>query len=204
MSNEKQKGVSPHFTAEELKERYLGCKDPIERTHWQIIWLLVQTDAPKTPQQVAEVVGYSVNWVRTLRRRYNAEGAAGLENKRKHNGRRALISDAQQKALQAALSAPPTEGGLWTGPKVAAWLQQLVEKPVSVVTGWRYLRKLGFTLQMPLPQHEATATAETQQAFKKNSRPRCRPAVPMRGDIDRNLGRRRESVGVATDYTELT
>jgi transposase len=60
----------------------------------------VQTDAPKTSLQVAEVVGYSANWVRTLQRRYNAEGATGLENKRKHNGIRSQISDAQQKALQ--------------------------------------------------------------------------------------------------------
>ena len=34
------------------------------------------------------------------------------------------------------------------------------------MTGWKYLR-LGWTLQRPRPQHQASATPEAQQTFKK-------------------------------------
>jgi len=32
--------LSPHATTEELEHRYRKAKDPVERTHHQIVWLL--------------------------------------------------------------------------------------------------------------------------------------------------------------------
>ena len=55
--------------------------------------------------------------------------------------------------------------GLWSGPKVAAWISETLERPVSDVSGWKYLRRLGWTLQTPRPQHQAAATPDEQQAF---------------------------------------
>ena len=34
-------------------------------------------------------------------------------------------------------------------------------------TGWRWLRKLGFTLQMPRPRHPRSADPPTQKRWKK-------------------------------------
>ncbi len=42
-----------------------------------------------------------------------------------------------------------------------------LQRPVSDVSGWKYLKRLGWTLQTPRPQHQAAATADEQQAFKK-------------------------------------
>ena len=60
--------------------------------------------------------------------------------------------------------------GLWTGPKVAAWISETLQRPVSDVSGWKYLKRLGWTLQTPRPQHQAAAPPDEQQAFKKNLR----------------------------------
>ena len=53
--------LQPHLSVEELAQRYRHAKDAIERSHYQIVWLL----APgKTTTFVQEVTGYSVNWIR--------------------------------------------------------------------------------------------------------------------------------------------
>ncbi len=61
------------------------------------------------------------------------------------------------------------DGGLWTGPKVALYLSEILGKKISKVTGWKYLIAMGFSLQVPRPAHEKRATPEECEAFKKNS-----------------------------------
>ncbi len=166
MKNTKH-GVSPHFSIEALKQRYLACECPRERMRWHAIWLLADTENPRKPREVAAIVGCTTDCVRKLRRRYNADGEEALRDKRKTNGGRPFLDAPQQASLEKALSAPPVDGGLWTGPKVAAWISGTLKRPVSAVTGWKYLRRLGWTLQRPRPQHQASATSEAQQTFKK-------------------------------------
>jgi hypothetical protein len=43
--------IQTDYTAEELHERYRQAKDPVERTHWHILWLAKEG---KTPQVIAE------------------------------------------------------------------------------------------------------------------------------------------------------
>lgn len=168
----KKHEVSSHFSVEVLKQRYLECECPLERTHWHIIWLLADTTHLRTPREVAEIVGCTPDWVRKLLKRYNAEGEAAMRDKRKNNGRQRILDETQQAALEAALSSPPADGGLWTGPKVAAWISETLKRPVSDVSGWKYLKRLGYTLQTPRPQHQSAATPDAQQTFKKKLRER--------------------------------
>ena len=169
---EKKRWVFPHFSVEVLKQRYLECECPRERTHWHIIWLLADTTHPRTPRQVAEIVGCTPDWVRKLLKRYNAEGEAALRDKRKNNKGRRFFDETQQAALKAALSGPPADGGLWTGSKVAAWISETLQRPVSDVSGWKYLKRLGYTLQAPRPRHQGAATPDAQQTFKKKLKER--------------------------------
>ena len=60
------------------------------------------------------------------------------------------LDKAQQQMLETALLSPPADGGLWTSPKVAAWISEMLGRPVSAVTGWKYLKRLGFTLRVIL------------------------------------------------------
>lgn len=166
----KKHEVFPHFSVEVLREKYLECECPRERTHWHIIWLLADPTHPRTPREVAEIVGRTPDCVRKLLKRYNTEGEAALQDKRKNNGGKRLLDETQQAALEVALSSPPADGGLWTGPKVAAWISETVQRSVSDVSGWKYLKRLGYSLQALRPQHQAAATPEAQRAFKKNLR----------------------------------
>ena len=142
--------------------------------HIGILFGFLLTPHIRGPREVADIVGCTADWVRKLLKCYNAAGEEALRDKRKNNGRRRFLDETQQAALEAALSAPPADGGLWTGPKVAAWISERLQRPVSAVSGWKYLKRLGWTLQTPRPQHQISAAPEAQQAFKKTkSARRC-------------------------------
>jgi transposase len=115
--------LSPHASTQELEHRYREAKDPVERSHRQIVWLLSEG---KTTKEVCEVTGYSPGWVRQIARRYNERGVEGLGDRRHSNPgatkERALLDEAGERELLEALQGPPPGGGMWSGPKVARWI----------------------------------------------------------------------------------
>jgi transposase len=158
--------IKPHLSIEQLAARYRESKDVVERSHYQMIWLLAQG---QTTAEVAQVTGYTAYWVRVIARRYNAQGDSGLSDLRHVNpGGECMLSAAQQAELEQALQSPPADGGLWSGPKVARWMAALLGRSVHEQRGWDYLRRLGYSAQLPRPRH-AKANAEEQAAFKKRS-----------------------------------
>ena len=160
--------VSPHLTLDELEQRYRRAKDPVARSHWQILWLLA---GGASTAGVARSTSYSVNWVREIARRYREEGPAGIGDRRHGNpGAAPLLEVARQEALREALRGPAPDGGLWTGRSVAAWMSARLGRSVSVQRGWEWMRRLGYTPQRPRP-HETRADPAAQEAFKKGGSP---------------------------------
>lgn len=158
--------LQPHLTTDDLEQRYRQADHPVERSHYQIIWLLSQGWLTR---EVCAATGFSANWVREVARRYNQAGAAGLGDRRQANpGTTALLTPDQQETLRETLAEPPASGGLWSGPRVAAWMSEQLGRPVAPQRGWDYLRRLDHTLQVPRPAH-VTADPAAQAAFKQTS-----------------------------------
>ena len=156
--------VTPHLSVADLAVRYRQAHDPVERTHWQLIWLVAS--GHRIPE-VASLLGYTANWVREIVRRYNVEGPAGLIDRRQHSpGHPPLLSPILKTELVDALEGPAPDGGVWTCRQVTAWMADRLGRPVAEARGWETLRSLGFTLQRPRPR-AATADPEAQAAFKK-------------------------------------
>jgi transposase len=163
--------LSPHVSTEELEHRYRKAKDPVERSHRQIVWLLSED---RTTEEVCEVTGYSPGWVRRIAHRYNERGVEGLGDRRHQNPgarERALLDEAGQAQLREALCGPPPAslgGGMWSGPKVARWIAERngLEK-VHVQRGFEYLRKVRMSHQVPRPSNAQGADDSEREAFKK-------------------------------------
>lgn len=159
-----------HLPYDEIQKRERSCSTVVEREHWQMVRLMSRPDIPLSAAEVAIVVDRTPDAVRRVVRRYNKKGPDGLQDWRKgHSGRKALLSETKRQKLFSELQQDPPDGGLWTGPKVALRVSEYAGIHVSDVTGWQYLRRLGFTLQVPRPRHSETATEEERRVWKKNA-----------------------------------
>ena len=159
--------LEEHLSTEELEDRYRKARDPVLRSHYQIVWLL---SLGKLTREVTEVTGYSPEWIREISSRYNELGSEGLGDRRHLNpGASPLLSPSEQRELSVALQSLPQDGGMWNSRKVAEWIEHKRGRcGLRAQRGWEYLRKLGHTPQVPRPAN-AEADTEEQEAFKKSS-----------------------------------
>ena len=157
--------VIAHLPVEEVGRRYRTCQDPMEKTRWQAVWLLLRQDPPRTSRQVAPLVGLSDVHVRAILRRWNAQGPGGLADRRRANKSQGRLTPRQQAELFEALQQEPPDGGLWSGPKVAAFVRDRFGVAAHPTTGCRWLRELGFRLAVPRPRHPKAATPEQQRRW---------------------------------------
>src|SRR3954464_14191417 len=112
--------VADHLSVSALEQQDRSCTDVTAARHLQTIWLLAKGHAIA---EVAATVSYAPRWGERLLARYNAQGPQALGDLRRRSGRSAsVLTPALLEKLKARLLEPPPEGGLWTSPKVAAWM----------------------------------------------------------------------------------
>jgi transposase len=162
--------VAGHLSVAELGERFRVAADARSARHVQAIWLLAKG---REVAEVASTTAFGVRWVEKLLARYNAGGPGTLGDLRRRNGaKRTILTPALLDKLRARLTEPPPDGGLWSSRKAATWMaEELGLAAVAVQRGWEALRALGWSVQVPRPEHPARATAEEREAFKKGSPP---------------------------------
>ncbi len=181
--------IVDHLPVEELEARYRASHDATEARHLQAIWLLAQG---RTVLEVAEVLALVPRWVTQLAARYNAVGPEALGDQRRHNGRTAsLLTPELLAALAERLKRPPEDGGLWSGPKVAAWMaRHLGRAKVHPQRGWEALQRLAWSVQAPRPRHPRAATPEQREALEKSWTRRSRRPRPSTPTARSRSGRR--------------
>jgi transposase len=170
-----------HLPVEELETRYRAARDATAARHYQAIWLLAQG---RTILEVAEVLAFVPRWVTQLAARYNARGPAALGDGRRRNGKAAsLLTPDLLAALAERVTAPPEDGGVWSGPKAALWMaRHLGLAKVHAQRGWEALKRIGWSVQAPRPRHARAATPEQRADCKRGSRrpsPRPRRRIPI-------------------------
>ncbi len=159
----------------QLEGLYRKASDPVLRTHLLMVWRMSLGDSIR---DVARMVGYSEKWTREIAKRYDSEGGVvvvveGLGDRRHGNPgakERALLDEEGQAELrEVLLKGSPPGGGMWSGPKVARWIEQKrgLER-VHAQRGWEYLRKVGHSPQVPRPSNAQGADSDEREAFKKS------------------------------------
>ena len=163
--------IAPHLSVEELEQRYRQASDGVERSHYQILWLLSQG---RTTDEVAQITSYSRSWIYELVWGYNRLGTESLGDKRHQNpGRTPLLNDEQQAHLWQVLQEESVDGDLWDGPKVAQWMSELLGRPIAPQRGWDYLKALLVRRTRTTTAHQES-DPEVQEAWKKNFNQRLR------------------------------
>lgn len=157
--------VAEHLSHAEIGRRYRACPDAAEKTRWHVLWLVTRPDQPLSATAAAKLVGFTPAWGRAILKRYNAHGPDALTDGRRDNGSDPKLTAGQRAELLAALQGEPADGGLWSGPKVAAFVRNRFGVEVWPQTGWQWLKELGFRLVVPRPRHPKAASAEQQKEW---------------------------------------
>jgi transposase len=157
--------LKPHLTTEELRQRYRACQKPQEKVRWHALSLISQGTVAA---EAARRTGRASSWITNLARRYNRKGVAAVARRQSTKpSHRAKVDAKVSTELAKALRAPAPDGGLWSAPKVAAWITDKAGQEVHQTTAWRAMRRLGFSLQVPRPANKRRASVEEQAEFKK-------------------------------------
>src|SRR5215203_5210229 len=159
--------VAGHLSVEDLEAGFRSACDPTAMRHFQVIWLLARGH---TIADVAAVTSFGPRWIEQLLARYNAHGPEALGDLRRRNGSAPSVLRPELLArLPERLATPPSDGGLWTGPKVAAWMAgERGRAAVLPQRGWEALKAINWSVQKPRPRHPAAATPEERETFKKS------------------------------------
>ncbi len=162
--------LANHLSSTELQERYLKSKHLADRVRWHALWLI---STGKSGNEAASLVGRTSGWASLLVRSYNERGEAGVVTV-KREGRQWGGSEAslrwgseEEAELREALQKKAADGGLWTAAKVASWLSERRGRKVHPMSGWRTLKRLRQSKQLPRPQHPEAASPEEQVAYRK-------------------------------------
>ncbi|MBD2046363.1 IS630 family transposase [Coleofasciculus sp. FACHB-64] len=160
--------LANHLEPNEIKQKYITNLDPVEARRWHVIWLVA---LGWTIKDSAIVVGLDYEYVKKILKRYNELGIEGVKNKRKVSqthvrGKAALLNQEQLQKLLTQLRSRPSDGGIWTGPKVARWIEkETYREKVANQRGWDYLKKCNYSWQQPRPKHRA-CDEKAQEEFK--------------------------------------
>lgn len=158
--------LKPHLTTTDLHQRYRSCQKPQEKVRWHALYLISKGGVAA---EAARRVGRANSWITNLARRYNQDGAAAITRQKSTKpSHRACLDANLGKELDQALRLAAPDGGLWSGPKVAAWIAEKTGRTTHRTTAWRALRKLGFSVQTPRPANKRRASVEEQLEFKKS------------------------------------
>lgn len=170
------------MSSQELRARYRSCKDPKEARRWHALWLISQG---YSAQQAGEVLGLQSSWVRRIVNRYNEDGPQGLVDGHRRNpgGAKPRLNAQQQDELCEALKSPPPGGGLWTGPKVAAWIEERTGKKTHPQLGWVYLKNVSSEMYVERRRHVVSVDVERRKQNRKeqpHSRSDIAPTRPQK------------------------
>ena len=156
--------VVDHLSVSELERRFVGCADPVEARHVQVIWLLAQGH---TVGATSRVTAFGTRWIEQLLERYNASGPDSLADGHRRNGPKPRLLTAEVlEVVRLRLAEAPPDGGVWSSRKVADVIAaHLGLERVLPQRGWDALQALGYSLQRPRPKNPKSATAEEAQAL---------------------------------------
>jgi transposase len=169
--------IRKDLTARELRTGAAKARDAKVARRMLAIALVLEGEDRKT---AAETCGMDRQTLRDWVHRYNAEGLAGLEN-RKTAGRPSRLT-AEQKAELAALveKGPDAEkDGVvrWRCADLKRWIEDMFGITLHERTVGKQLKALGYVRLSVRPQHPKS-DPQAQETFKKTSPRRLRPFCP--------------------------
>jgi transposase len=153
-------------TPNELQQHYQHASSAVERRRSQVIWFLA---LGKPPKEVAELTAYSHVSILDTIHKYNQAGLEGLKDHRVNNqGAPTVLTDQEMLLLAQSIRSDFEQGIIWKGKDVLQWVKRVCNKDLHQPRAYELLAAIGFTLQVPRPNHELSNPARIEDFKKKN------------------------------------
>lgn len=160
--------VNTSLTLEELEEHYRKAPSARAKQRAQVILLRFEG---MPPDEVARIVRVKPATIYDYVSKFNKLGPDSFVDGRSRNpGRPALLDDEGRAALSKLLESPPPDGGRWSGPKVARWIEARAGLPAGSLhraRGHEAMVAVGYSYKSSRPRHTESASEEEREAWKK-------------------------------------
>lgn len=162
--------LAPYQSSEELKQKYRTSPDSVESRRWHLLW---KVSLGWSIKNSAIAIGINYDYAKEIVKKYNNLGAEGVKNpknkrRKQSGGRKSLLTKKQFEKLKQELESQSDDGGVWTGTKVARWIEKETgREKVGNQRGWDQLKKLRYSWQTPRPEPGKGDKLE-QEIFKAN------------------------------------
>lgn len=161
--------------------RQLARREP-DRAAGRRMYAIANALEGMTRAEAARLVGLERQALRDAVVRYNAEGIAGLYNRRPPQRTGKLTAAELRQLAEIILAGPAPELGLsgWTLPELCREIEARFYKRFHPASLSRVVRRLGFSRQKARQRHPRSDPA-AQEAFKKTAywRPSTKPKQPI-------------------------
>lgn len=162
--------VKTTLTLEELEEHYRNAPSARAKQRAHVVLLRFEG---MPPDEVARIVRVKPMTVYKYVSSFNKIGPECFEDGRYHNpGRPPLLDEEGRAALSKLLESPPPDGGRWSGPKVARWLEARAGLPAGSLhraRGHEAMVSVGYSYKSSRPRHAESASEEEREAWKKKA-----------------------------------
>lgn len=158
--------VQFHDTADDFWSIFKRSTCAVERRRSQLLALLAEG---KSNQETLAIARYSYQGADKIIDAYHERGLASLADQRHGNrGAPTLLTDAELLLLARTVRADSTAGEVWSGLQVQSWVSEQLQKQVHLSRCYEFLDVIGFSRQLPRPQH-VEADPTLQEEFKKKT-----------------------------------
>jgi transposase len=118
--------LAPHYSSNELKQKYIKSQDSVEGRRWHLLWKI---SLGWTIKNSALAIGINYEYGKEIVKKYNRLGSEGVKNQKnkqrqQSGGKKPLLTEEQLQKLAKELESKPSDGGIWTGTKVARWIEK--------------------------------------------------------------------------------
>lgn len=154
------------ITSEQAEELVSVLKDKsLAKYHLRVQAVFLRSQK-KTLKEIAEITGYSSNYISLLSKKYQEKGLESLITDQRTSNNR-LMTEEEETVFLSQFIKQAEQGEIITVKEMHVKYQEVVGKETSSWGFYRLLKRHNWRKLMPRPRHPKKASAQEIEARKK-------------------------------------
>lgn len=160
------KKTIPEDLSDHLAKLLKKTNDSLSVKRIQCVYFKAKYD--KTPEEIADMVGYNVSYVRQVQANFWKYGDLSFNLKKRGGRNNSIFQIEEEKELIDKFEKESKQGGIIEVSKIHKVLEEKAKKKIAQSTIYRMLDRHNWRKIMPRPYHPKSNQKKTE-AFKKTT-----------------------------------